>query len=90
LLFVERKGADKAVFDATKFLYTKPPEDTTTLQQVAGRYFSNLVNMSQTIHTINSTYPLCIATSIDMHVAGALEMGVLIPKLHSTQREFTD
>jgi len=36
LLFVEREGADKAVFDAKKFLYMKPPEDSTTLQQVAG------------------------------------------------------
>jgi len=29
-------GGDKAVFDAEKFLYTKPPEDSITLQQMAG------------------------------------------------------
>jgi hypothetical protein len=34
--FVEREGVDKAVFDAKKFPYTKPPEDSTTLQQLAG------------------------------------------------------
>lgn len=32
LLFVEREGGDKAVLDAKKILYTKPPEDSTTLQ----------------------------------------------------------
>jgi len=88
LLFVEREGVTRLFLMQKKFLYTKPPEDSTTPQQVAGWYFSNLVNMSQPIYAINSAYPLCITTSIQMHVAGAMEMGALIQKSHSTQSEF--
>lgn len=36
LFLLRGRGADNAVFYAKKFPYTKPPEDSTTLQQVAG------------------------------------------------------